>query len=230
MIHDVPEYRDRANIFADRAEAGLALSWMLSEYRNTNAIVLAVPAGGVPVAAELARELHLPLDVAVVSKITLPWNSEAGYGAVAWDGTVMINDEMRFFFLLADHVVDQGTAHAQEKVQRRVQAFRQGRPFPDVSRRPAIIVDDGLASGFTMRVTIAALRKAGANELILAVPTALRRVVEEMDELVEDVYCLNVRSGEHFAVADAYRHWRDVSEPDALEILTNYRRAMEPAP
>lgn len=219
MVHDLPEYRDRVDVFADRAEAGRVLAGMLAQYRGSEAIVLAIPAGGVPVAAEVARELRLPLDVAVVSKITLPWDSEAGYGAVAWDGTVMLNDDMRFYFLLTDRAVDEGTARATDKVRRRVAAFRGDRPFPDLSRRPGIVVDDGLASGFTMRVAIQALRNSGARRIILATPTALEDVAVEMANLVEQVYCANLRHGHPFAVANAYRHWRDVSEVEALQIM-----------
>jgi predicted phosphoribosyltransferase len=216
----LPQYRDRKHVFADRSEAGRVLARMLVEYLDSDAIVLAIPAGGVPVAAEIARELHLPLDVAVVSKITLPWDSEAGFGAVAWDGTVMLNDDMRFYFLLTDKAVGEGVTHATAKVRRRLDAFRDGRPFPDLSQRPAIVVDDGLASGFTMKVAIHALRNAGAQTIILAVPTALEDVAQEMVGIVEEVYCANVRHGHPCAVADAYQQWRDVSEHEALEVLT----------
>ena len=225
MVHDLPEYRDCTDVFADRAEAGRVLAGMLADYHGTDAIVLAVPAGGVPVAAEIARLLDLPLDVAVVSKITLPWDSEAGFGAVAWDGTVMLNDDMRFAFLLTDKAVGEGVTHATTKVRRRLEAFRDGRPFPDLSQRVAILVDDGLASGFTMRVAIQALRNAGAGSIILAVPTAPDAVVAEMDGLVEDVYCANLRDAHPFAVAGAYRHWRDVSEHEALEVLAAVRQS-----
>ncbi|MEN6305676.1 MAG: phosphoribosyltransferase family protein, partial [Armatimonadia bacterium] len=93
MLHDSPQYRNRLHALADRAEAGRLLAEMLERYRSTEALVLAIPAGGVPVAYEIARTLGLPLDVAVVSKITLPWSTEAGYGAVAWDGTVKLNQQ-----------------------------------------------------------------------------------------------------------------------------------------
>jgi len=219
MVHDLPVYRDRVHVFADRAEAGRVLASMLEDYRGTDAIVLAIPAGGVPVAVEIARALGLPLDVAVVSKITLPWNTEAGYGAVAWEGTVGINDEMRFGFLLADHVVEEGTAHARTKVQRRLAAFRGDRPFPDLSARTVILVDDGLASGFTMRVALEALRKAGARSIVLAIPTAPEHTVQDLKALVEELYCPNVRGGRSFAVAEAYRRWHDVDEIEAKELL-----------
>jgi putative phosphoribosyl transferase len=223
MLHDLPQYRDRFEVFADRAEAGRVLASMLEAYRGTDAIVLAVPAGGVPVAAEIARELGLPLDLAIVSKITLPWDTEAGYGAVAWGGTSLLNETMQFYYRLSDEVIARGTAVATEKVRRRISTLRGNRPFPDLSGRPVILVDDGLASGFTMKVAIEAVRSAGAEEIILAVPTAPAHVAEEMVELVDELYCANVRSRTPFAVASAYEEWHDVSESEALEALAAVR-------
>lgn len=219
MLHDLPQYRDREEVFEDRVAAGRVLASMLEAYRGTDAIVLAIPAGGVPVAVEIARVLELPLDVAVVSKITLPWNTEAGYGAVAWEGTTMLNHDMRFYFLLTDEAVNEGTMRATDKVRHRVADLRGDHPFPDLSQRTAILVDDGLASGFTVRVAVKALRNLGAQRIILAVPTALRRVAEEMEAFAEEVYCPNLRQGQSFAVADAYEHWRDVNEHEAKELL-----------
>lgn len=228
MLHDLPQNRERHEVFADRAEAGRILASMLDHYRGTDAIVLAVPAGGVPVAVEIARELGLPLDLAIVSKITLPWDTEAGYGAVAWDGTSRLNEEMQFYYRLSDEVVAQGTAVANAKVTRRVGTLRGDRPFPDLSGRPVILVDDGLASGFTMKVAIEAVRRAGAEEIILAVPTAPAHTAAEMAELVDELYCANIRSRTPFAVASAYREWHDVTEEEAKRALAGLEHS--PAP
>lgn len=192
---------------------------MLEEFRGSGAVVMAIPAGGVPVAAEIARALGLPLDLAIVSKITLPWDTEAGYGAVAWDGTAQLNEEMRFYFLLSDKVVDDGIRHATEKVQRRVETLRGDRPMAEVAGRAVILVDDGLASGFTMKVAIEALRREGAARIIVAVPTAPAHTAATMEELAEEVYCANVRDTGRFAVAAAYREWHDVSEREAKATL-----------
>ncbi|MHB8994929.1 MAG: phosphoribosyltransferase [Armatimonadota bacterium] len=219
MLHDIAEYRDRLEVFADRAEAGRVLASMLEAHRDTDAIVLAIPAGGVPVAAEIARELSLEIDLAIVSKITLPWDTEAGYGAVAWDGTFGLNERMQFHYRLSDEVVAKGRAATSDKVRRRVRTLRGDRPFPGLSGRPVILVDDGLASGFTMQVAIAAVRSAGAEEIILAVPTAPAHVAQEMAEVVDELYCANVRSRTPFAVASAYQEWHDVSEEEAKEAL-----------
>lgn len=217
------ELRDRERVFRDRAHAGAVLSGMLERYRGSDAVILAVPAGGVPVAAEIAGILGLPLDVAVVSKMTLPWNSEAGYGALAFDGTVKLNKYVVGYVGLTEEQIEEGIEKTKAKVARRVEWFRGGRPFAVPPEGTVIVVDDGLASGFTMKVAVEALTNSGAGSVVVAVPTGHANSVREMAERVETVFCPNVRGGRRFAVASAYEHWYDVSEEEALELLRGAR-------
>jgi putative phosphoribosyl transferase len=221
-IFDLPKLRNRIRVFRDRASAGKVLAGMLEEFRSSHAMVMGIPAGGIAVAVEIARELHLPLEIAVVSKITLPWNSEAGYGAVAFDGTVILNEEFLSRLNLNDQEIQTGIKKTEQKVSRRVTMFRGNRPFPDF-KRPIILVDDGLASGFTLRVAIKALRGNGATNLILAVPTAHSESVQMILEEVEAIYCPNLRSGLSFAVADAYERWSDLDEEEVKRILQGFK-------
>jgi predicted phosphoribosyltransferase len=194
---------------------------MLKEYQDSNATVMAIPAGGVAVAAILARELALPLDVAVISKITPSWNSEVGYGAVAFDGTVRLNEDYLARFNLGQEEIQKGIQKTKQKVARRVRMFRGDRPLPDFNR-PILLVDDGLASGFTLRVAIEALHKAGSQQIILAVPTAHEESIQRVIGEVEAIYCPNIRSGFSYAVADAYEHWRDLEEEEVVQILEEF--------
>ncbi len=219
-IIDIPELRDQAGVFFDRAHAGRILSEMLISYNETDAVVFAIPAGGVPVAAPIARKLNLQLDVAVVSKITLPWNTEAGYGAVAFDGTIQINQEITIG--LTEDEIEAGTEKASTKVQRRFKEYRGEKPFPDLTNHPAILVDDGIASGFTMLVAVEALRNKGANKIIIAVPTAHLQALERVAPHVDAVYCANIRGGWGFAVAEAYQNWYDVEDEEVAEILRGF--------
>jgi putative phosphoribosyl transferase len=221
-IFDLPKLRNRIRVFRDRASVGKVLAGMLEEFRSSHAMVMGIPAGGIAVAVEIARELHLPLEIAVVSKITLPWNSEAGYGAVAFDGTVILNEEFLSRLNLNDQEIQTGIKKTEQKVSRRVTMFRGNRPFPDF-KRPIILVDDGLASGFTLRVAIKALRGNGATNLILAVPTAHSESVQMILEEVEAIYCPNLRSGLSFAVADAYERWSDLDEEEVKRILQGFK-------
>jgi putative phosphoribosyl transferase len=217
-IIERPELRDRTGVFRNRAHAGEVLAGMLTSYSKDDAIVLAIPAGGVPVAAVIAKRLRIPLDIVVVSKITLPWNTEAGYGAVAFDGTMRLNEDLLPHLGLTEEQIQQGIGQTTQKVQRRVKRFRGERPFPDLTKRRVILVDDGLASGFTMLVAMEALRKAGAQHLSVAVPTGHASSLPRMAAEVEALYCANIRSGFSFAVADAYEEWTDITEEEAIAL------------
>jgi len=218
-VVDIPEMRGREGVFRDREHAGEVLAGMLEEYRDSEALVLGAPAGGVPVAAGVAGLLGLPLDVAVVSKITLPWNPEAGYGAVAFDGTVRLNEAFLGRLGLSPEEIETGIRQTRRKVEERVRLFRGKKPFPDLSGRTAILVDDGLASGFTMLTAVEALRNSRAERIVAAVPTGHSESVGKVGAVVENLYCANVRSGPVFAVADAYQRWSDVGEGEVLKIL-----------
>lgn len=215
-----PALRGRPRVFAQRRDAGSLLAGLMSERAWEDAIVLAIPAGGVPVGSEIARRLGLALDVAVVSKITLPWNSEAGYGAVAFDGTVRLNRQLIGTLGLSEEEIRAGIDATRAKILRRVAAFRGERPLPELRGRPVVVVDDGIASGFTLRVALEALRRGGAEAMTVAVPTGHRRSIVAIAPEVERLYCANVRGGMSFAVADAYRNWRDIDEAEALRLLS----------
>ena len=191
---------------------------MLDAYRGSQALVLAIPSGGVPVAAEIAAALGLPLDAVPVSKVLLPWTTESGYGAVAFDGSVWIDDVARERWSLTREQIDKGIADARAKVERRNARLRGTRPLPQVEGRPVILVDDGIAAGSTMRTAIAALRKQNPQEIVVAVPTAHDRALAAIAKLADHV-CPNVRAGFSFAVADAYQIWRDLTEEEVAAIL-----------
>lgn len=223
-VADLPELRDRVGVFADRAEAGRVLAGMLERYRGSDALVLAIPAGGVPVAVVLAAELGLEMDVVVVSKVTPSWNSEVGYGAVAFNGTVRLNRAMMARLGIDEAEARAGIERTQEKVRRRVRALRGDRPLPKVTERTVILVDDGLASGFTMLVAAEAVREAGAAEVVVAAPTAHADTVPRLVAAADHIYIANLRGGLSFAVADAYRNWHDVSLEEAQRLLADARR------
>ena len=219
---ELPELRDKIRVFRNRTQAGEVLAGMLQAFRRTETIVMAIPSGGLPVAVVIAKELDLPLEVAVVSKITLPWNTEAGYGAVAFDGTMRLNQDLLLHLNLTERQIEEGKDKTFRKVLRRVKSFREDRPFPDVSQKTVILVDDGLASGFTLLVAVEALRKAGARSLVVAVPTGSWNSVLRVSGQVEVLYCANIRQGGQFAVADAYKNWFDVEEEEALNIYRTF--------
>jgi predicted phosphoribosyltransferase len=218
-VHEIASLRDHAPVFRDRAHAGEVLAGMLEAYRGSSALVLAIPAGGVAVAAEIARRLGLAFDVAVVSKILLPWTTEAGFGAVAFDGSVWINEADVLDYHLSRADVQRSTASARDKVERRLRRLRGKRPLPAFAARQLILVDDGIAAGSTLRTAIAALRRQKPGEIVVAVPTGHLRSVQLIAELADAIYCANIRGGSRFAVADAYEEWRDLNEDEVAAML-----------
>jgi predicted phosphoribosyltransferase len=223
-IREIEEMHERTAVFTDRGEGGERLAELLLPWRAEQPLILGIPAGGVPVAARVAQQLGCCLDVAVVSKVTVPWNPEAGYGAVAFDGTLRLNDNLLACLGLSEEQVRQGVEQTRKKVRQRVELFRGTQPFPELAGGTVILVDDGLASGFTMQVAVEALRKAGAGRIVVAVPTGHLEAVRKLAEQADQVCCANIRSGWSFAVAAAYRRWRDVSERRAARILSYFPR------
>ena len=221
-IYDLPELRDRMEVFRDRIHAGQVLAEMLEVIDQKSSIVLGIPAGCVPVAAESAKKLGLPFDVAVVSKITLPWNTEAGYGAVAFDGTHRLNEEMLPHLGLTEKEIQTGIEKTKAKVFERVASLRGEKPLAELSQKNIIVIDDGLASGFTMLVAVETLSKADAEHIIVAVPTGHSGTVEKIATKVEALYCPNIRGGWRFAVADAYEKWSDVKDEEVSAIMKKF--------
>ena len=219
---ELPELRDRIGVFRDREEAGHVLAKMLTDFADSDALVLAIPSGGVPVGVVLACDLHLKLDVAVTSKVTIPWNPEAGYGAVAFDGTVVLNQDLITRLGLREATINEGLAQTQEKVRRRIKKFRPNDEL-DVRDRTVIIADDGIASGYTLLAALRALENQEVKERIVATPTAHLEALERLKDDFDTIYCPNVRSGWGFAVAEAYHYWVDVEEDDAVQQLESYR-------
>jgi putative phosphoribosyl transferase len=197
---------------------------MLVRFHRSGALVAAIPAGGVPVAAEIAAALELELDVLPISKILLPWNTESGFGAVAFDGSVWVDEIAASRHGLSSEAVKQSTAQARSKVERRLAQLRGDRPPPKLDGRFVVVVDDGIAAGSTMRVAVAAFRRLRSEEVVVAVPTGHARSVAAVAELADETWCANVRGGFSFAVADAYERWHDLSDREIAEILDAFRK------
>ncbi len=214
--------RNRGHVFADRLAAGDKLAELLDEHVAAETLVLAIPAGGVPVAVALARRLDLKIDLAVASKIPRPGNAEAGYGAVAFDGTVLLDQQFIDRSGLDRAAVDRDIDATREKVEERLLWMRGNRHMPAIAHRPVVLVDDGLASGATMMAAIKAVRGFEPVDITVAVPTANAAALQLVGEACDRVVCANVRDASPFAVADAYVHWHDVSDAEALGVLHDY--------
>jgi putative phosphoribosyl transferase len=218
-ILDDPALRNRTYVFADRKAAGKRLAEMLRDQQGKPLKLFAIPAGGVPVAAQIARALNVPLDLVIVRKIQLPWTTEAGFGALDPDGAPLFNEALLSRMPLTPQQIEAQVAKTLANQQEREKRLRGGRPYPMLSGAVTIVVDDGLASGYTMRAAVRFLKGKGAGEFIVAVPTALDRTAENLLPLVDLLVCPNLRGGLSFAVAEAYENWYDVDQKEVLELL-----------
>ena len=216
--------RNRSYIFKDRAEAGSLLAQKLSPSSPADGLVFAVPAGGVSVALEISRKLNLPLDLMIVRKVQIPGNTEAGFGAVGPDGEVIFNQDLLKSLRLTREEIDEQVEKARKNVEARNRIFRGGRIFPEVIDHTAILVDDGLASGYTMAEAVRFLQKRRAKKIIIAVPTAPEETIKRLLPTVDEVYVLNIRTSFPFAVAEAYQNWYDLEDEEVLSLLKVTRK------
>ncbi len=216
----LPKLLNKFFVFEDRTDAGKKLGKLLKRYlKDKDLLVLAIPSGGVPVAKEIAKALGAPLELLIVRKIQLPWNTEAGFGAMNLDGAVVLNEELIRSAGLTEEDIERQIQKTWQTLLERNVLFRGNRPFPDISGKTVIVVDDGLASGYTLRAAIEYLKKRNPKKIIVAVPTCSKDAAEEIAKSVDEVYCLNLRDVYPYAVADAYRNWYDLTPEEVIEFL-----------
>jgi len=216
--------RDKVRVFKDRKEAGVFLAKTLSGYRGVDGLVLGIPSGGVPVAAEIAEYIGLTLDFMIVRKVQIPYNPEAGFGAVGPDGEVSLNADLVSRLGITEKEEKRQIQKTKDIIKVRNELFREGLPFPSLRDKVVIIVDDGLASGYTMLSAVRFIKSHRPNKVVVAVPTAPKRTVDLILPHVDELVCLNVRSGLVFAVVDAYENWYDLEEEEVIAILKSLRR------
>lgn len=220
-MHEIQEFRERRHIFFDRSEAGETIGRMLQiNYRGReNGIVLAIPAGGVPVGMKVRELLDLPFELMIVRKLQIPGNPEAGFGAMTLDGTTFLNQPLLSQLHVTSAEIEAEKERVRSELEKRNAVFREGRPLPDLSGNMVILVDDGLASGFTMLASVAMAKKAKARQTVVAIPTAPQRSIERILAAADEVYCPNIRTTPYFAVAEAYRNWYDLDEGEVVDLL-----------
>jgi putative phosphoribosyl transferase len=222
IIIDDPRLRDKRFVFSDRHDAGKKLGALIkSRGLLQEPVVIAIPAGGVPVGVEIARILHAAIGLAIVRKIQIPGNTEAGFGAVSWDGHVLINEQLRATLGLSQRDVDTAISATRRNIRDRIARYTQGRPFPDLKKKWVILTDDGLASGYTMLAAITSIRPMHPERVLVAIPTSSVSSAERIVQEVDEVICLNIRSGQRFAVAEAYRRWYDLDDFEVLAELAS---------
>ena len=208
-------------MFKDRQDAAEKLAEALKNYKNLdNTIVLGIPRGGVVIGALVSDRLSLPFDIIIVRKLPLPYDPEAGFGAIAEDGSVYLVDEATYMLPEAD--IRRIESEQVEEVSRRKKVLRKDRDLTDIRDKTVIIVDDGFAMGSTMRAAIRCCRLNRAAKIIAAVPVSGEDVAREIRSFVDELVVLE-KPVNFRAVAQVYEYWKDVSDEEVLAILEEGR-------
>ncbi|MGQ3888944.1 phosphoribosyltransferase [Legionella sp. CNM-1927-20] len=205
--------------YQDRQAAGKVLAKHLKEYANkANTIVLALPRGGVPVAYEIASALNLPLDVFLVRKLGVPWHKELAMGAIASGGCKFFNQEVIESLEISQDDIDKTLIKEEKELKRREVLYRDNRAFPSFYNKTIILVDDGIATGSTMRAAIKALKNRKPANILVAVPVAALSTFKEMTGLVDRVIC-PLKPIHFYAVGMWYAHFPQITDTEVTELL-----------
>lgn len=207
--------------FADRKEAGRALADALQNYADRpGTVILALPRGGVPIADEVARALHLPMDIWLVRKLGVPGHEELAMGAMALNGTFHINRDIARAMDISPQMIKRVVEREREELARRNKLYRQGRRIPSVKGKTVIVVDDGLATGATMKAAIESLREEGVGRIVVAVPVGATSSCEEIDALADELVCLFTPEP-FYGVGQWYRDFSQTSDQEVQDILAH---------
>ena len=207
--------------FHDRREAGQLLARRFAPYQDRDdVVVLALPRGGVPVGYEIARELKAMLDVFLVRKLGVPWQPELAMGAIAGAGTEVLNDDVVSAYNIPAHVIRAVAERERNELLRRLQEYRGTRPTPELRDRVVILVDDGLATGSTMRAAVQAIRQERPREIVVAVPVAASDACREFQNEVDDVVCLHTPR-DFGAVGRWYDDFSQTTDEEVRKLLSD---------
>jgi putative phosphoribosyl transferase len=215
--------------FADRVDAGKRLAEALADFHGKNAVVLAIPRGGVVVGYEIAAALVLPLDVIVPRKLGAPDNPELAIGAVAEDGSTVLDEGLVAYLGVCKGYIEEESARQREEITRRMTLYREGGPATEVKGKIVIMVDDGIATGSTMKAALASVKNRGAKSVVVAVPVGPPNTIQELRGLADRVVCLYMP--EYFeAIGQFYEDFSQTSDDEVIRLLKLCKAGLKPNP
>ena len=210
-------------IFRDRADAGKHLATKLLSYKDrSDVLVLALPRGGVPVAFEVAEALHVPLDIFLVRKLGVPRHEELAMGAISTGGVRVLNEDVVDYLRIPEHIIDAIAADELKELERRELAYRGNRPEPDIKGKTVILIDDGLATGSTIRAAAQALRQQQPARIIVAVPVSAAQTCDEYRIGVDEIVCA-VTPEPFLGVGQWYRDFSQTTDAEVRDLLARAR-------
>jgi putative phosphoribosyl transferase len=206
-------------MFKDRGEAGEKLATRLEKYRGKkNVLVLAIPRGGVVTGDEVARAIGVPLDIIIIRKIGFPGNPELGIGAVSETGAVVLDQSIISADGISQEYIEETILEERKEIQRRIEKYRRGESLPELAGMTVILVDDGVATGSTIKAAIRALREEELERLVVAVPVSPPSTAKELTEMADEFVCLDTPKS-FGAVGNFYRDFSQVTDEEAVAIL-----------
>jgi predicted phosphoribosyltransferase len=206
-------------VFSDRADAGRILASKLTNYKGRiDTVILALPRGGIPVAYEIGKELGVPVDVFVVRKLGVPGQEELAMGAIATGGMRIINYDVVEQLGINQETIDAVTDQERKELRRREQLYRGERPPREIRGRSVILVDDGIATGSTMRAAIAALRQLGPARIVVAVPVASPETCQQIGAEVDEIICAATPQSLH-AISQGYERFEQTTDEEVRDLL-----------
>jgi putative phosphoribosyl transferase len=208
-----------AVFFKNREEAGMLLAEKLDAFASEKAVILGIPRGGIPIAYCIAGRLKAPMDALVLRKLPIPFDPEAGFGAVTLDRLTVLNEELVGQLGLGKSQVNQIVEDVYKEVLRRNRIYRKNRRLPEMKGRTVIIADDGLASGYTMLAGIRLVKKLGAKKVVAAIPVAHDQAFALVQQEADHTIALYISSAPFFAVASFYEDFSNISDEQAVEYL-----------
>jgi len=204
--------------FSDRVDAGKRLASTLADFEGKNAIVLAIPRGGVVVGYEISKALNLPLDVIIPHKIGAPDNPELAIGAITEDGTVILDENLVAYIGVPKSYIKEESERQKHEIERRLEMYRQGVPYPNLKGRHVIIVDDGIATGSTMKAALASVKNRGAKTVTVAVPVGPPSTIEELKKRADRV--VSIYTPEYFqAIGQFYADFSQTTDAEVIQLL-----------
>ena len=229
MINDRKHQPAVTPLFENRYDAGRQLAPKLVEFKTEPHIVLAIPNGGLPIAVPVALELGSELDLVIARKLPLPLLPEGGFGALADDGNALYNGEVLKRFPLTEHQINFQVNKVRSDIRQRSLLYRGTRPLPGVTGKTAIIVDDGLASGYTMMAAVESVRRRTPRRIVVAVPVASATAVKEVEKLGVRIVTVHTAYVPKFYVSDYYRYWDVLTDEQGVTCFKDWlaRRSKE---
>jgi predicted phosphoribosyltransferase len=209
-------------MFLDRKDAGEKLTDSLEKFKEEDVIVLAVPRGGLAIAYDTIKRFGLKWDLIIPRKIGAPHNKEFAIGAVSVDGSYFINEDYVEKLGISKDYIEKEVTDQINEIKRRMKEYRGKDTFPEVKDKTVIIIDDGIATGFTILAVIKAVKVQGAKKIVLAIPVGPRETIEEFKEVVDEVICLYIPD-EFYAVGSYYRNFEQVTEEEVSKIINELR-------